>query len=324
MIIKEAIGVGSSVEAAREDAVNKLNAAFDEDVKFDIITIQKKKVLGIFGGSDAKVRAYVEGPDEAPKKSETQNKNKNNRNNNRNNERKNAQKTEKTVKAEVKAEPKAKAPVLEAKPGVLAEQVDPASQAGKAYHYLKKVLEKLDCNDISATICEIEGGSKITLEGNDKLGVIIGRRGETLDALQYLASLVANEKGSGYYRVVIDIGNYREKREGTLEALAKRTAGQVLRTGRSRSLEPMNPYERRIIHTAIQNIEGVTSISIGEGSGRRVVISPEGKTPRVPAGRGQRGSKQGANRSAAQPKAAVETAQKPKETDGTKMYGKLG
>ena len=81
--------------------------------------------------------------------------------------------------------------------------------------------------------------------------------------MQYLASLVANENGGGYYRIVIDIGNYREKRESTLEALAKRTAGQVLRTGRSRTLEPMNPYERRIIHTEVQAIEGVESERIG-------------------------------------------------------------
>ena len=321
--------MGSSVEAAREDAINKLNAGLEEDVKFDIIAIQKKKILGIFGGGDAKVRAYVEGPDEAPKKSPAKNdRPSHNKNSAQRTEHKQAVKPEKPANNVKPAKPAEKTEVsekTEEPAGIPAEQLDPASQAGRAYAYLAAVLEKLGCSDITATVQDVEGGSKITLAGNDKLGVIIGRRGETLDALQYLASLVANEKGSGYYRVVIDIGNYREKRENTLEALAKRTAGQVLRTGRSRSLEPMNPYERRVIHTAIQGIEGVVSTSIGDGAGRRVVISPEGKTPRVQGGRGGKGAGRGGNRNGSRPVKSAETdaVQKPKETDGTKLYGRL-
>lgn len=317
MIIKEAIGVGSTIEAAREDALNKLNAGLEDDVQYETLALAKKKVLGIFGGSDAKVRAFVEGPDEPQKKA----KNKNNKND------KKAEKPVQKAKAEVK-EPAKKEEVKAEPVGVPAEQVDPNSPAGKAYKYLADVLAKLDCEDFTATIAEVEGGSKITLLGNDKLGVIIGRRGETLDALQYLASLVANERGSGYYRIVIDIGNYREKREGTLEALARRTAAQVLRTDRSRSLEPMNPYERRIIHTTVQGIEGVTSTSIGDGSNRRVVISPEGKPFRPSNGRGNgrsngRGAK-GQGRPAQKSAPAQTETAKPKETDGTKLYGKLG
>ena len=253
MIIKEATGYGSTVDAAREDAAAKLNAGLDEDVQFEVIAFPKKKVLGLFGGGEAQVRAYVEGPDVPVKKERPQ---KDNRNKNKQRNEKNDRKAPVEKQPEqVKEEPK----------GVPANEVDPDSRAGKAYKYLAEVLVKLGCEKVEATICEIEGGSKIVLSGNEKLGVIIGRRGETLDALQYLASLVANENGGGYYRVVIDIGNYREKRESTLEGLAKRTAAQVLRTGRSRSLEPMNPYERRIIHTAIQSIEGVTSGSVGDG-----------------------------------------------------------
>lgn len=315
MIIKEAIGVGSTIDAAREDALNKLNANIEDDVQYDTLALPKKKVLGIFGGSEAKVRAYIEGPDEpvvkaAPKK-------------------RNDKKADKPAKA--KAENKETAKKEETKKveavGVPADQVDADSPAGKAYKYLTEVLKGLGCEGFDATIAEVEGGSKITLIGNDKLGVIIGRRGETLDALQYLASLVANERGSGYYRIVIDIGNYREKRESTLEALARRTAAQVLRTDRSRSLEPMNPYERRIIHTTVQGIEGVASTSIGDGSNRRVVISPEGKPFRPSNGRGN-GRSNGRGRSQSRPaqKAApVQTeTSKPKETDGTKLYGKLG
>lgn len=322
MIIKEAIGIGSTVDAAREDAIAKLNAGLDEDVQFEVVAFPKKKLLGLFGGSDAKVKAYVEGPDPAPKKEKPQ---KSENRNNKKNDRREKPQNKKAEKPEVKQEQPKEEPK-----GVPANEVDPNSQAGRAYKYLKEVLIKLGCEEIDAVICDVEGGSKITLKGNDKLGVIIGRRGETLDALQYLASLVANENGGGYYRIVIDIGNYREKRESTLEALAKRTAGQVLRTGRSRSLEPMNPYERRIIHTAIQNIEGVESTSIGDGSNRRVVIVPEGKPVRLPderrGGRGGRDRRNGGNRGrgGARPQATEAPAvTKPKETDGTKLYGKL-
>ena len=92
----------------------------------------------------------------------------------------------------------------------------------------------------------------ITLDG-ENLGFIIGRRGETLDALQYLTGLVANRADNAYYRVTLDIGNYRDKREQALVALARRLGGQTARTGRRNSLEPMNPYERRVLHSALQN-----------------------------------------------------------------------
>ncbi len=328
MIIKEAIGTGRSVSEAQENAVAQLNAGIDEEVQFEIISDFKKKVLGLFGGSEAKVRAFVEGPDPAPKKEKPAKQDNRQKKNDRGPKpQKAVQKPETTAesKPEVKAEKTAEVEV----PGVPANEVDPNTQAGRAYKYLAEILEKLGCEGVEATISEIEGGSKITLKGNDKLGVIIGRRGETLDALQYLSSLVANENGGGYYRVVIDIGNYRERRESTLEALAKRTAGQVLRTGRSRSLEPMNPYERRIIHTAVQNIEGVSSTSVGDGASRRVVIVPEGKQVRLPddrRGNRSRGDRRnGGNRPNRQskPQTEAQAPAKPKETDGTKLYGKL-
>ncbi len=323
MIIKEAIGTGRTVSEAQENARDQLSVGLDDEVQFEIISDFKKKVLGIFGGSEAKVRAYVEGPDPAPKKEKAPKQDKNFKKNDRRDNVKNASKP--AAKKEEPKQVKAEEPKVEVK-GVPASEVDPASQAGRAYKYLSDVLVKLGCENVTATICDVEGGSKIVLEGSDALGMIIGRRGETLDALQYLASLVANENGGGYYRVVIDIGNYRERRENTLEGLAKRTAGQVLRTGRSRSLEPMNPYERRIIHTAVQNIEGVTSTSIGDGANRRVVIVPEGKQVRLPdERRGNRDRRNGGHRQdrASKPASEVTAPAKPKETDGTKLYGKL-
>ena len=118
---------------------------------------------------------------------------------------------------------------------------------------------------------------------------MIGHRGETLDAIQQLTSLAANVGESGYYRIVLNTGDYRQKREQTLINLAKRMSAQAIKTGKCRTLEPMNPYERRIIHTAVQAIDGVTSTSFGEGSSRRVVIAPNGVTPKPRNEIGRRG-----------------------------------
>lgn len=155
----------------------------------------------------------------------------------------------------------------EARVLVYAEQ----SKADAAVDYLRKVLEGMGLT-AEFSVEEDEKGAVITLSGDD-LGVIIGRRGETLDALQYLAGLVANRGEGSYYRISLDSNNYREKRVKTLQSLAARLARQVAKTGRSTTLEPMNPFERRIIHSTVQTVEGVKSASIGEEPNRRVVIS---------------------------------------------------
>ncbi len=152
------------------------------------------------------------------------------------------------------------------------------SPAAAAVAFLKEVLAGMGVEQVEITATEQDNNCKLTLEGED-LGFIIGRRGETLDALQYLTGLVANRVGSAYYRVSLDIGNYREKREGTLTALARKHAGQAARNGRKTTLEPMNPYERRIIHTAVQQVEGATSWSVGSEPNRRVVIGPSDDNP---------------------------------------------
>lgn len=150
--------------------------------------------------------------------------------------------------------------------------VKPFTKGECAADYLKGILRSMGFEQVEVKVKEDEEGAVLSLEGED-LGVIIGRRGETLDALQYLCSLVANRLEGGYFRISIDIGDYRQKREATLQALAKKLAGQAVRTGKSVSLEPMNPYERRIIHSAVQLVPGATSRSIGEEPNRRVVIS---------------------------------------------------
>lgn len=170
-----------------------------------------------------------------------------------------------------------------------------ASAADAAKAYLVDVLTGMGASDFTCEVKEDEKGCTLTLDG-ENLGFIIGRRGDTLDALQYLTGLVANRVDNAYYRVTLDIGNYREKREASLVSLAKRLGAQTARTGRRHSLEPMNPYERRIIHTAVQDMEGVISWSVGSDANRHVIIGPSDDNPnkdRAEESRGQRRSRGG-------------------------------
>ena len=141
-------------------------------------------------------------------------------------------------------------------------------QLGAAY--LEQVLAQL-APEVKAA-GRLENGISFTLEGNGA-GSLIGRRGDTLDALQYLTSMVANRGDKDYVRLTIDTCGYREKRRKALQDLAQRISKSVLRTGRSVALEPMNPYERRIIHSAVTEIEGVSSHSSGEEPNRKVIIT---------------------------------------------------
>ena len=142
--------------------------------------------------------------------------------------------------------------------------------------YINNILVNLGISDAQIDV-NVENGEdlRINVSCNDDHGSAIGRRGETLDAIQYLARLVINRKSDEYKHVSLNIGNYREKREATLIALAKKNAAKVRKYGRNVVLEPMNPYERRIIHTAIQEIEGVTSHSVGSDDERKVIITLE-------------------------------------------------
>ncbi len=302
-MIKEAIGVGATLEEATEKAKAELNASFDEEVQFEVLTYPKKKSFGLFGGAEAKVRVFVELPDPAPKKQRPAKKD------NRKNE-KPAALREKPAKVEAEEKPAA--------PAIPEEQVEKDSPTGRAIAYLRSVLKNLGVEEVSISAAPIEKGSRIILEG-ENLGIVIGRRGETLDALQYLASLAANA-GSDFFRITLDTGNYREKREQTLKGLARRVSGQVLRTGRSRALEPMNPYERRIIHTEVQTIEGVESNSTGEGKNRRVVISPVGGGKRDNF---RRDDRRGGRRERPQKPAIDPSREVKKDAVDLPLYGKI-
>ena len=137
--------------------------------------------------------------------------------------------------------------------------------------YLKDVIEKMGVQDVKFSAVQKGEATIIRLDG-EKMGALIGRRGETMESLSYLASLVANRLEGDYIKLGLDVAGYRDKRESDLTALAQRIGAKVRRTGRSFAMEPMNPYERRIIHSAIGKMEGVRSESKGEGRDRRVVI----------------------------------------------------
>lgn len=141
----------------------------------------------------------------------------------------------------------------------------------RAREFLERVFE-LEGEDVKVDVQVEEGVMNIELSGPN-MGVVIGKRGETLDALQHLTSLVVNRGDSSFVKVSIDTENYREKRNQALESLAHKMASKVIRSGRSTTLEPMNAYERRIIHSALQSSEEVTTYSIGQGINRKVVIA---------------------------------------------------
>jgi len=168
---------------------------------------------------------------------------------------------------EPKAEFTAEKPVLRERPADLVETTD-----HPVYLFLQEVATNMGLTlDITASYNA--DNVYIDINGKDS-GTIIGKRGQTLDAIQYLCSLVANKNSENYIRVVIDAENYRAKRERTLEQLANRLADKVRKTGRSVRLEPMNPYERKVIHATLQNRNGVTTRSEGEEPYRRVIIEP--------------------------------------------------
>ena len=168
--------------------------------------------------------------------------------------------------------PKAPKEPKEVKEIVPAEQADRATAAGRAQDFLQEVTKLMGVNVSVAVKNDEEGNVRVNMEG-DTLGILIGRRGETLDALQYLTSLQVNKGQDDYTRVTLDTEGYRAKREEALVRLANRMANRAQKTGRKVSLEPMNPYERRILHSALQDHPAVTTHSEGEEPNRHVVIT---------------------------------------------------
>lgn len=251
-MIREAIGIGETEELAKADALQQLGLTNSDGVEFEIIKKAEKKKFGIFGGSPAKVKVVYNASDEEINSEVV------------NDEVIEEEEEVDTESVEVSVEVNEK--VQES-----ATVNNDYSPAQGAKEYVENVLKAMGLEDIEVTITEGDNSAEINLDG-EQVGAVIGRRGETLDALQYLAGLVANHVGNSYYRITINIGNYREKREKTLEILGRKLAFKVLKTGKNVSLEPMNPYERRIIHTSVQKVNGAISWSEGEVINRHVVI----------------------------------------------------
>ncbi|MDY3764664.1 MAG: RNA-binding cell elongation regulator Jag/EloR [Candidatus Ventricola sp.] len=201
-----------------------------------------------------------------------------------------APKAEKPAKAEKQAEPREYAPMVPAKtfsptePPVMHPEDTPA---GRAQRFLMDVTSLMNVKVDVYVDDTAEDGLYIHMIG-DTLGILIGRRGETLDALQYLTSLQVNKGREGYIRVTLDTENYRAKREDSLRRLAQRMANRAQKTGRKVVLEPMNPYERRVLHTALQNHPAVTTHSEGEEPNRRVVIMLANQPERAQAESGEK------------------------------------
>lgn len=274
-MIKEFIGTGKTIDEATHVAKTGLNAPLTADVKIEVIEMPKKKILGLFGGSDAKVKAsYDDGKKEKKSTAKPSKKA----------SKKPENKKDAPRKSEKEAEKKAPAPKKEPKQAEKKAQPE-APKKDREYpksvdlevakSYLYTILKGLNIEDAKIDASYEDGVVTLDLECSD-YGIVIGRRGETLDSIQYLLSLVMKKSANGYVRVVLNVADYREKRAEMLRNMAQRHSQYVLRTGRRYTFEPMNPYERRVIHTAVQEIEGVTSRSVGYDQNRRVMIEPEG------------------------------------------------
>ncbi|MBE6899863.1 MAG: KH domain-containing protein [Ruminococcaceae bacterium] len=234
------------------------------------------------------------------------------------------QEPKKEVKtAEAKIEEASKEEVKVLAPEVLERK------GSDAANYIKEVLVALGYPEAEVTYAQKDGMIVLQLSG-DEMGAVVGRRGDNLDAMQYLASLVANKSEGSYVRVVLDIDDYRSKREASLRAYARKTASNVVRSGRSITLEPMNPYERRIVHSTVQTVNGATSKSIGSEPNRRVVISPiEGAKPRGDKkfrdSKGDRRGNRGNRAPRESQKVIVAPSNEPPKNDATSLslYGRI-
>ena len=279
-MIRTQEATGKTVDEARANACAKLGVQADDiNVSYEVLEMpQKTGFLGL-KLTPAKVRVTVEEADPVPAAPVVE---------------------EKAAPAPVAEEPKAeeKTPVEEAPAAPAAEEApaaQPVEEAAAeaapaegeevevpihieennkvkaAVDYLREVIARMGVENVTFSAVQKGEATIIRLDG-EKLGALIGRRGETMESLSYLASLVANRLEGDYIKLGLDVAGYRDKRESDLTALAQRIGAKVRKTGRSFAMEPMNPYERRIIHSAISKMEGVRSESKGEGRDRRVVI----------------------------------------------------
>lgn len=309
-MIKESIKKAATVEEAKKAALAELGLSEFDEYKIEVLKMPEKKFLGIFGGSPAEVKISVELPDEVKTSKSVKKENK---------KAVNTKKEEKTaIKNDLKNEPEHE--VSQEKKSTL----KPTKEYDFAADYLKSIILGLGMEKCDIEVLADDEEISFEIDCGDDYGIVIGRRGETLDAIQYLVRMVANKGVSGYKRVSINIGNYREKRADILVSLAKRTASRAIKTGRNITLEPMNPYERRIIHTAVQEVKGATSFSTGVDLERRVVIAPEngGKGGYSYRDRNDRSRSRRPRKEAYVPEIS-ESREKKIDYSGASVYGKI-
>ena len=304
--MREVIKTAATVEEAVQLGAQELGLSVDS-VSYEVLQMPEKKFF-LFKSKPAQVRVYEkeeefdvkslfgkEEPKEAKKeekpvqKKEQQPKAKKEQVKDEKKpqpkqekkEKKPVQKREKPVKEAVKEEPKA-----ETKPAETAVAAEELSDKAKyAMEFLESVIGQFHKGNYTLTPVKSETGYVIKISGDD-VGALIGRKGETMEALSYLTGLAANRSDDSFEKISVDVADYRQKREKDLVASAKKAAAKVLKTGRPFGFEPMNPYDRRIIHAAIGQIDGVKSESKGEGASRRVMVYSTNPKPRYDKNKG--------------------------------------
>ena len=295
---KTIITTGKTIELAIESALTQLGLERD-DVSVQVLAQAKAGFLG-FGATPAKIQVTYEAPDptpEAPKvalSSASRSKPKTKKPQMPKEEAPKVEPKKEVPKAEVKveapkaepkkAEPKPKAPKAEKQPKAPKEETPKAPKEPKSYapaeagsteeaieQFLKGLLEHMGSNAVPHAWKTDKNTYKVDLVGDD-LGYLIGRRGDTLDAIQHLCNYSIKRGDEGHIRINVDAEEYREKREDSLRRYARKKAQQVLKNRRRTTLEPMNAYERHVIHATLQEMENITTHSTGTEPNRRVVI----------------------------------------------------
>ena len=256
----EIIATGRDVQEAKQNAAALLGATAESDnVVYEVLELPKAGFLGL-GTKPAKVKASVELPDpparREPKKKEKA-------------ERREEPRAERTERSNPPRE------AMKPDSEIVLTKLEAADGEDLSYDFVRTLIANLGLSATATLYSQDEGGRRICIDGEDA-GMLIGHLGETLDALQYLSNLACAKKNINGERlhdhVTVDIEGYRAKREETLRGLARRMANKALRNKRNVTLEPMNAYERRIIHSEVQNIAGVSTNSVGSENNRRVVI----------------------------------------------------
>ena len=264
---------GKTREEAIEKAVVELGAPSASAIMYTVINEGRKGFLG-FGAVDCTIKAVYQVPD-APAEDKPRRDRGDRRDRNRGDRRDRGDR--RAPKKDAPVEETVEETVAPVRPPV--ENIDPATASESeqvAYRFICKLVENMALEDVAVAMHPGNNDDMVITVDGEAAGVLIGHHGDTLDALQYLANLAANRKEEGekreYARITVDVESYRAKREDALRILARKKAHQVLKYKKSIMLEPMNPYERRIIHSEIQKMEGVSTNSIGVENNRRIVI----------------------------------------------------